>query len=360
MKKIRILCPDLSGKGGTETVLSTVMQYNKKHPKFDILLLLPYKSRNEQWLKDIPHIMVKTRSRFGLINKFKGLIFIIKQILTLEEVEYICLSTQLIFIVRMLRMVLRKKYTIVSWIHFSLFHEKTVNLKLLTKADYHLVISSGIKMQMRQLGIAENKMFLIYNPVNHHETKNKSSVKNENIKHFAYVGRIIYEGQKNLKEIFEALAIVENKNWRLSIIGSGDKKELDLCKQFITQCGLDNHISWLGWLKNPWDETSNIDAILLSSKYEGFPMVLLEAMSRGIYCISSNCPTGPSDIIIKNVNGNLYEQGNLKNFADLMQKFIELKEAKDPSCIRESISKFYIDEYFPSFTNALNSIIKKR
>ena len=57
-------------------------------------------------------------------------------------------------------------------------------------------------------------------------------------------------------------------------------------------------ITWHGWVDKPWEKINSASCTLLLSKFEGFPMVILESLSYGIPVISSDCPTGPEDLII--------------------------------------------------------------
>ncbi|WP_170684982.1 glycosyltransferase, partial [Escherichia coli] len=72
---------------------------------------------------------------------------------------------------------------------------------------------------------------------------------------------------------------------------------------------------WHGCQKHPWkvvrQDIKKVSALLLTSSFEGFPMTLLESMSWGIPCISADCVSGPGDIIQPDVNGHLYQPGDI-------------------------------------------------
>ena len=70
------------------------------------------------------------------------------------------------------------------------------------------------------------------------------------------------------------------------------------------------------------DEYANASLFVLSSRYEAFPMVLLEAMSFGIPCISFDCPSGPADIITDNNDGLLIEKGNTQKLTEAISSLI--------------------------------------
>jgi glycosyltransferase involved in cell wall biosynthesis len=91
--------------------------------------------------------------------------------------------------------------------------------------------------------------------------------------------------------------------WKLRICGKGDQKAelLDL----IREHGLEDSVELAGPAANMGAEFANASIFVLSSRYEGFPLILIEAMSKGLGVVSFDCPTGPSDIIDDHQNGLL-------------------------------------------------------
>ncbi len=109
-------------------------------------------------------------------------------------------------------------------------------------------------------------------------------------------------------------------NWKLQFIGlNNDNYICDLAKSY----GLENQINYLGW-------TDEIDMVLqtksifvLSSRREGFPCCLLEAMSQGCACVAFNCKTGPNEIITDGISGLLARNGDVNDLAAKLQLLIE-------------------------------------
>ncbi|MFM9785388.1 glycosyltransferase, partial [Streptomyces scabiei] len=100
------------------------------------------------------------------------------------------------------RNVFSKKTKIGAWYHYS-FKMKNVKEKYLKKADFFWAISSGIKDELLSLGVSPDKIYVIYNPVN---VDNVILVKRSGKQnHFIYIGRIDYDGQKNVSELIKAL-----------------------------------------------------------------------------------------------------------------------------------------------------------
>lgn len=104
--------------------------------------------------------------------------------------------------------------------------------------------------------------------------------------------------------------------WVLKIAGSGElQSEME---DFICQNNLGRHVQILPPIKDIERYYRDASFFVLASSSEGFGMVLLEAISFGLPCVSFDCPSGPRDIIENNINGMLIEQGNQNNFKNAM------------------------------------------
>jgi len=109
-----------------------------------------------------------------------------------------------------------------------------------------------------------------------------------------------------------------NADLDLFILGEGQER-LSLEKQ-IRELGLKNRVFLTGQVKNPYSYYAAAEFFVLSSRHEGFPNILIEALSCECPCISFACETGPSEIIIPNKNGLLVEAEN----EDELSKSIDL------------------------------------
>ena len=105
-------------------------------------------------------------------------------------------------------------------------------------------------------------------------------------------------------------------DWKLHVLGDGS--DFEKCQAYGRELNIDDRIVWYGWQQHPWklvqQDIKKVSALLLTSSFEGFPMTLLEALSWGIPCISADCVSGPVDIIQPDVNGHLYQPGDMTGF----------------------------------------------
>ena len=149
----------------------------------------------------------------------------------------------------------------------------------------------------------------------------------KNVCNIVSLGRL--SKQKNFEVLIQAADIVHKKfpKVKFHIYGDGELRESLL--NSINKKKLESCVFLKGRTDRPYEKMSNSDVFVLSSDYEGMPNALLEAMGLGIPCISTNCPTGPEDIIIDKENGRLVPVGNSEIIADRIIEWIENPELLD-------------------------------
>lgn len=138
---------------------------------------------------------------------------------------------------------------------------------------------------------------------------------------FICVGRLSY--QKGYDRLIAACSLIkeELQGWRIDIFGAGDMYNSLITD--INNAGLQTIIHINHPTPNIEEEYIISDALILPSRYEGFGMVLIEAMAHGIPAISFACPCGPRDIIDNGINGLLVEDGNIELLAQNIKRFIK-------------------------------------
>ena len=122
------------------------------------------------------------------------------------------------------------------------------------------------------------------------------------------------------KFIFADVAISHPK-WRLRIVGEGPEREELSC--LIADMSLGDRVELCGRLERPESILCRSDIFVLSSDYEGFPNALLEAMSMGLACISTDCETGPREIVRDGKTGLLVPVQNVCGLIHALARFME-------------------------------------
>lgn len=202
----------------------------------------------------------------------------------------------------------------ISWEHFNFSNQRVKNRVRARKlAGYFsdaIVTLNKRDLENYKKNLNRIKRIdYIYNPAIV-ENANVTTLKN-NIA--ISVGRLNYsKGFDNLLKIWK-LVEEKNKNWKLLIIGDGEER--DNLKKIINEYKLQN-VFLLPFQKNIEYYYENASIYVMTSRSEGFPMVLLEAQKKGLPIISFDCETGPSEIVIDGRNGYLIKQNNLYEFAN--------------------------------------------
>lgn len=134
------------------------------------------------------------------------------------------------------------------------------------------------------------------------------------------VGRLDY--QKSFDRLIQAWKIVcdHTKDWILDIYGQGEWK--DMLQNMIDQYGIPDRCHLKGTTNNISHEYANSSMLVMSSHYEGLPMVMIEAMSSGLPCVSFDFKCGPRDIIENGVNGLLVKDGDIESLAGSLMKLM--------------------------------------
>lgn len=214
------------------------------------------------------------------------------------------------------------------------YHEKKLHRRLIPLfvrvlypfADAIVGVSQGVAKDIAQLaGLPLERIRVIYNPA-FPELQEKSQ---EPIDHpwfmpgeppvIISVGRL--EDQKDFPTLIRAFARVrEVYRSRLMILGWGpDRPQLEA---LVKELGLTEDVEMPGFVKNPFPYMKKAAVFALSSRWEGMPNVIIEALTIGTPVVSTNCESGPTEILDNNKYGELVPVGDSKSLADALLKVL--------------------------------------
>jgi len=180
--------------------------------------------------------------------------------------------------------------------------------KLFPRADKIIAVSEGVKEDLiNSFSVSAKKIQVIHNCVDVSliEVLSKQPVNDyfvDDVPTIIACGRL--NCQKNYPLLLKAFSDVIKKNKaKLLILGEGEEK--DNLSGLVHKLGIQENVEFLDFKKNPFKYIAKADVFALSSLYEGFGNVIIEAMACGVPVISTRCPSGPEEIITDEVNGLL-------------------------------------------------------
>jgi len=238
---------------------------------------------------------------------------------------------------------------------------------LYPKADLIIAVSYGVKQSLINLGIEEEKIKVIYNPYPIDEirelAKEPLGSYEEIFKHPVLItaGRLTKQkGQWYLLRVFKALK-EKHKDLKLVILGEGELK--DYLVKLSEELGLKTYVwdrdalsesfdvYFLGFQKNPFKFIARSKLFVFPSLWEGFPNALVESMACSVCVVSSDCRSGPREILAPNTDFNYQPQKpEFAEYGILMPVFeVKYKSANEPLEEREimwveTIDKLLEDE----------------
>lgn len=128
--------------------------------------------------------------------------------------------------------------------------------------------------------------------------------------------------EKGFDLLIEGFAKVSAQHPDLHLVILGEGAERKSLEQLRASLGMDGRIHLPGRVSNPMHYLRQCELYVMSSRYEGFPMALCEAMASGLPVISFDCPTGPGEIIRNDVDGILVPPGDLQGLASAIHRLL--------------------------------------
>jgi glycosyltransferase involved in cell wall biosynthesis len=337
-KRIAFFLPNLAG-GGAERVAVNLLQGMVKR---DVPLDLVLANADGPYLSQVPkQVRLVNFSAGGVMKAVLPLVHYLKENRPIALLSHMNHTNVSAVLARELagtktRLVLVEHNTL-SVSKSKLFRSKFVPpfMKLLyPRADVIVGVSQGVADDLEcQMGFEPGKIRVVYNPVVDNEmiAQAKSPLDHPwfekgNPPVFLAVGRLTE--QKDFLTLIKAFALLRKQMLaRLIILGEGESRsELEA---MIKTLEISEDVSLPGFVQNPYAYMSNASAFVLSSRHEGLPTVLIEAMACGCPVISTDCPSGPKEILESGKYGSLVAIGNPVALADAMLKTLKAPVRQD-------------------------------
>jgi GalNAc-alpha-(1->4)-GalNAc-alpha-(1->3)-diNAcBac-PP-undecaprenol alpha-1,4-N-acetyl-D-galactosaminyltransferase len=188
-----------------------------------------------------------------------------------------------------------------------------------------VVQTRGVGQWARRI-VRKAAVYVIPNPISEQFTDSRGSSGTSAHHTVVAMGRM--EPQKGFDRLLTAFAKCANRHpeWTLRIVGEG--AERPPLQALAVKLGLESRIKLDTVTKEPEKVLRDSDLFVLSSRYEGFPMVLLEAMACGLPVISFDCPSGPREMIRDGIDGVLVPPDDVEALAKAMDSLMGAQEER--------------------------------
>lgn len=363
-KELIIFMPSIEG-GGVEKNLFLITNFlARKLKKITLITVSKKFSKNFNSLVKIKTVKSNfwdLRSRYTkyLIALILLIIEILKDrnkvVFAFQANIYCIIICKLFFI----KVIVRSNSAPIGW---SKNKFKRIVFKIiLNLADQVMVNSLDFKSDLKK----EFKVnsYCIYNPLNVQEIRQKSEKKSKRYFQSSKKLKIINIGrftdQKDQITIIKALKKINNLiDYEAIIMGRGILREkLMNC---ILKLKLSHNVKIFNFQKNPYPAIKQADIFLLSSKYEGLPNVLLESLALNKFIISSNCRTGPREILLNGDGGLLFKVGDYNRLAKHILFYYKNKKQCKKMKLRsiKKLQRFNYDKNLEKYLMLVKKFIK--
>ena len=209
---------------------------------------------------------------------------------------------------------------------FPIFYQKLIPL-LYRMPDKVVAVSSGVAQALTDIGVPGAKLISIPNPASTYAPTILTPLSrpaDAPDRYILGVGRLHW--QKGFDRLIEAFALLNDKSMHLVIMGEGSER--NALKTQASVLGFSDRVHLLGAREDIWPWYRHAVCFALSSRHEGWPNVLMEAMSQGCPMIAFDCKYGPSEIIEDGISGRLVDNGCVEDLSKSLQEVINHPEQR--------------------------------
>lgn len=217
------------------------------------------------------------------------------------------------------------------------------------KADYIIVQSRSMLCEIKDLlSLNKNRISVTY-PALSYKFFNVRIYK-ERSNEIIFLGRL--SNEKNPEKCLKAFTKIKNKNVNLRFLGDGEL--MPKLREIRRNLGFRDRVFFEGSKDNVVPYLQKAKLLVLSSRYEGFGMVLAEAIACGTPVIAVDCPVGPSEIVEDGVNGYLVDLNDDEALVKSIDKALDRKW--DYKKIPKTVEKFHPDNILPDYIKVINKV----
>lgn len=204
------------------------------------------------------------------------------------------------------------------------------------------------------------KVLVMENPCTFEKLEDFTLPREKTLLAVGNLDRYYHKGFDNLITI-AANVLTTRPNWKLRIVGGGEQG-MQVLKKLVAQHGMESQVVFEGFRNDVKHLMATSEIYVMTSRHEGLPMVLLEAMSQGMVCISFDCISGPADIISHNVDGILVENQHIEQMSGQLAKLMDNSNLREAlrARIPESLHRFSLETVGKKWENLLQDTLNRK
>ena len=345
-KKIIFFTGSQRLKGGTERACADIANMLSE-ASYEVSVLSQYSGASSHYktnhnVKLDQIFSDRPRGLVGAIKTMWSLFFKVRR----DSPDIIIFVESISFLYFIPLLMLRKKPVLVNWEHFNASITLGVRSRSLARwlasyfSDYIVVLSQAdIGLWQKYFPASSPKLIKIsnINPFDALMANRKSLSRAESQKRILAAGRLT--DQKGFDLLIEAWAKIPKATrlgWRIVVIGEG--KGLGPLQQHAKHLNVFNEIEFKGQVSDVTTEYLNSDFFVLSSRFEGFGLVLVEALSFSVPVVSFDCLAGPSEIVEDRLNGILVPPNDIEGLSKAISEMISDENLRDQLAENSSLT----------------------
>lgn len=367
MKRICILVTNIFSIGGCERVAQNLA--NSFCEKYEVCLISIFNRGEEQIEKIDKRIKIysvingEKKLRYCFFDTCRKLNQLLSEIqpditLLINASTYIFL---LAFIGIKSKKVACEHTNLKNKFHTSTLLKKVSRLCAVLSCDKIVTLTREDMINYRKkYHLPEDKVIYIYNWIEKENLK-YFKVQDGSRKKIISVGRFDkVKGYELLVDIAEKI-LNNHKDWQWHIYGAGDLKYKKLIQYKICEKNLTEQLIIMEPTNSIYQMYSEYSFLVLTSYYEGLPMVLLESKACGLPAVAFDCPTGPNEIIVNNENGYLVSCYDAKEMVEKIEKLINNKNILHEFSVasNKNLDKFDKDNILDKWDGLFDKLVKE-
>ncbi|WP_027066490.1 glycosyltransferase [Maribacter sp. Hel_I_7] len=358
--KVGFLLSIITERGGIGRVTSIISKELNLNPNFDIHIISYAKKKQNSydWNNNLPyHYLLEDQipMKKGIFTASKKL----RKIIADNEIDILISCGAIVGPLGVLA-TLFKNTKLIYWSHSSFKGTSNKQFRMFNEhftayfADCLISLTKTDEFNYKNETKAKN-VVQIYNPIDKSLQHNNITYNTES-KKIISVGRLT--AQKNFETLIDVADIVLNKHhdFTWDIYGSGEEEEM--LKKKIEEKKLIGRVNLMGQSSNLYNLYNDYAMMVMTSRYEGFPMSLIEGLACKLPLVSFDIPTGPNEIINDGLNGFLIVPFDINAMASSIETLVKNKDIRitfsknNPKFIQE----FNLSNIIQKWTSLLNTL----